>query len=203
MISPEDKAKILSYAMDRAKRNDENRKLSANVAERDNTDSLTESDSPSAEETSEDVSLDDTDIEANVSKGKPSHPGDLRRMMGKQPSRSGKNPTRASNVVRFEANSTRRTPSDQSQTPSDKWGGDSQDSSSQSVPPFQSEPAPDEMDAWGTSPASSPAFDEFEDWETTNNVPNNNTDSSRATLAPISEDPFSLDAFWDEDQHFY
>ena len=203
MISPEDKAKILSYAMDRAKRNEENRKLSANVAEQDNADSLTESDSPSAEGTSEDVSSDDAEMEANVSKGKPSHPGDLRRMMGKQPSRSGKNPTRASNVVRFEANSTRRTPSDWSQTPSDEWGGDSQASSSQSVPPFQSEPAPDEMDAWGTSPASSPAFDEFEDWETTNTVPNNNTDSSRATLAPISEDPFSLDAIWDEDQHFY
>ena len=143
MISPEDKAKILSYAMDWAKRNEDNRKLSANVAKRDNTDSLTKSDSPSAEGTSEDVSLDDANMEANASKGKPSHPGDLRRMMGKQPSRSGKNPTRASNVVRFEAHSTRRLPSDQSQTPSDKWGGDSQASSSQSVPPFHSEPEPD------------------------------------------------------------
>ena len=147
MISPEDKAKILSYAMDQAKRNEESRKLSANVSEQGSTDSLTESNSPSAEGTSEDVSLDDADMEANVSKGKPSHPGDLRRMMGKQPSRSGKNPIRASNVVRFEANLTRRTPSDQSQTPSDEWGGDCRASSLQSVPPFHSEPEPDEMSA--------------------------------------------------------
>ena len=86
MISPKDKAKIFSCAMTQAKRNEENQKLSAHVSEREITDSRTKSDSPSKEGPSADESSDETGVEANVSKGKTSHPGDLRRMMGKQPS---------------------------------------------------------------------------------------------------------------------
>ena len=89
MISPEDKAKILSDAMDRAKRIENKQQLSANVSEQKVADSLTKSDSPSEEGPSADGTSDDN-MEANVSKGKNSHSGDLRRMMGKQPPRSSK-----------------------------------------------------------------------------------------------------------------
>ena len=171
MISPEDKAKILSYAMERANKNKQaaaNRNISANVAEQAESDAPDtpgddSEESPSAEGTS------DT-LEANLSKSGRTHPGDLRRMMGKQPKKSGSNPKRAGNTVHFEINTLRTGSSEATDPSSDGWGDASEIPSSKSVPPFQNDDSaslssgPDEIDGWGTAPPPSTAYEELDAW---------------------------------------
>ena len=197
-ISPSDKAKILAYAEDRAQRR--NTGLQANVAD------VTEDDSGANDPQDEAAgdSSESPSMEANAAKsvqetnaGKSSaHPGDVRRMMGKQtPSR----PTRAGNTVRWEINSARRTDTAPS---SDVWGGDSGTTSSQLLPPSTS-PSPDALDLWGTSQPSSPdTFDLFGTDLAPNTVTSTFTTEKQNPFKP-QYDPFA-DIWADEEaQHFW
>ena len=159
-------------------------------------------------------------MEANVNKVGKAHPGDVRRMMGKQPTKKSPSSQRTGYNVRFDVNTIRRgrssRPNGDHSTPSDEWGGVEQVSSSESVPPFHfrssdsvssasASSGPDEMDAWGTAPAPSTAFDELEAWGATSD---GDTVSTRQTKniqnAPVTQpsDPYDIAALWDEDQHF-
>ena len=90
MISPDDKAKILNYAMERAERNRQAAAMhqrSANVTNMSSSDSTGDPETDSAESPSSEGSSDPVDMEANVNKVGKAHPGDVRRMMGKQPTK--------------------------------------------------------------------------------------------------------------------
>ena len=66
-------------------------------------------------------------MEANVNKVGKAHPGDVRRVMGKQPTKKSPSSQRTGCNVRFDANTIRRGRSSQPigdhSTPSDEWGG--------------------------------------------------------------------------------
>ena len=202
MISPDDKAKILNYAMERAERNRQAAAMhqrSANVTNMSSSDSTGDPEPDSAESPSAE---------------------DVRRMMGKQPTKKSPSSQRSGYNVRFDANAIHRgrplgTNRDHS-TPSDKWGEAEQVSSSESVPPFHfcssdsvssasSSSGPDEMATWGTTPAPSTAFDELDAWGATSDgdtVSTPHTTNAKVDAIQQIHDPCGIDALWNEDQQF-
>ena len=106
MISPDDKAKILNYAMERAERTRQAAAMhqrNANVTNMSSSNSTGDPETDSAESPSSQGSSDPVDMEANVNKGK-AHPGDVRRMMGKQPTKKSPSSQRTGYNVRFDVN---------------------------------------------------------------------------------------------------
>ena len=197
-ISPADKAKILSYAQDRAQRRGTD--LQANVTEL--------SDDANEAGTLTDTTASDTtaspSMEANAANSVPGtdadkgsvHPGDVRRMMGKK---SSSRPTRAGNTVRWDLNTVRRSTT----TPaSEVWGGESGTTSSQLLPPSTSSSS-DDLDLWGTSQPSSPdTFDLFGTVEHTAPSTSTFTTEKQNPFKP-QYDPFSDIWADDEAQHFW
>ena len=117
MIDPQDKAKILSYAQERAQR-------AANV-----TSFTTDEDLDLWTDSGESHGSTDASPsrEANVTQQDPTsnvHPADVHRMMsnGNKKKESTSTPSRAANSVRWAANTA-------SQNPSDVWGGATETSS--------------------------------------------------------------------------
>ena len=106
-ISPDDKAKILNYAMERAERNRQAAALHqrrANVTDMSLPDPASEPEADSAESPSLEGNSDSPDMEANINKGSKAHPGDARRMMGKQPTKKSPSSQRSGCNVGFDAN---------------------------------------------------------------------------------------------------
>ena len=99
MISLDDKAKILNCAMERAERNQQAAALyqcSANVTNMSSSDPANEPEPDSAELPSVEGTSDSIDLEANVNKGSKAHLGDVRRMMGKEPTKKSPSSQRSS-----------------------------------------------------------------------------------------------------------
>ena len=97
-LDPSEKAKILNYAHSRAEARQANL---SDVAPEPAADTSPADDAPDA---AEDEPA--GELEASVARGSNAHPGDIRRMMGRQPAR----PRRAANHVRWAANTLRRVP---------------------------------------------------------------------------------------------
>ena len=107
MISPEDKSKILNCAMERAERTRQaaaKHQCSVNVTNMSSPDSASEPETDSAESPSSEGVSDSGSVEANVNKGTKAHPGDVRRMMGQQPTKKSPSSQRSGYNVRFDAN---------------------------------------------------------------------------------------------------
>ena len=80
MISPDDKAKILNCAMERAERNHQAAALhqrSANVTDLSSSDATAGIASDSAESPSEEGNSEPTNLKAIVNKSSEAHPGDV------------------------------------------------------------------------------------------------------------------------------
>ena len=203
LISPEDKAKILSYAEERATRraaaSDTTRPARlANVA--DSTPDTPPTSGEGAGLTVEANVADSTEEPTKQSV----HPADIRRVMAsgtKKPSVSQKPSAaagREGNVVRWQVRTA-------DITPSDEWGGLEQASSSDSVPPFQFSDSPaspssgvlDEMDMWAAASTPSTATPELESW-------GQDTVSLPSSTQSLYRDPFDFSQHWaDEDNQLH
>ena len=107
VISPEGKAKILNYAMERAEQTRQaaaKHQRSVNVTNMSSPDSASKPETDSAESPSSEGVSDSGGVEANVNKGTKAHPGDVRRMMGQQPTKKSPSSQRSGYNVRFDAN---------------------------------------------------------------------------------------------------
>ena len=209
--------------MERAERNCQAAVLhqrSANVTNMSSSDPASEPDTDFTESLSTEGDSDSPDLAANVNKGSKAHPGDVRQMMGKQPTKKSPSSQCSGYNVRFDANTIRcgrsSGPNGDHSTLSDKWGGAEQVSSSESVPPFHfrssdsvssasDSSGPDEMATWGTAPVPSTAFDELDAWGAASDgdtVSTTQTKNVQRTSVQRSSDPCGIASLWDEDQHF-
>ena len=198
-ISPEDKAKILSYAEERAARRSSNAtdsrpRRSVNFTDANSDDTVP--DTPDDEDTTLEAHKTETDAQkANAAKAS-AHPGDMRRFLGTPgkappPTRAAKQAstaTRSANTVRWTASSASITP----ETPSGERGGDDSISPSDSPPPLN------ESEHWGNPPAPTPTEPEMDLW----GVPD--VDGNPSTpYKPPHDDPFGLESIWEEDEHHH
>ena len=206
-ISPADKAKILSYAEERAARR--GNKDASKPARRANVAETTDVQDSDAEE--EDTTV-DANLEANktetsstaqqinAAKGS-AHPGDMRRFLGqpgksKPPSASakrGSTATRSANTVRWAANTAQLESHTAewgvNQTPSGERGG-GQISPLVSVPP--SNPAlPDLLDT--------PSSSELDLLWAPNQDLAEPAPQATTTYQPPHDDPFGLESIWEQD----
>ena len=197
-ISPSDKAKILSYAEERARRRAATSTplRSANVTQLDEVPEEPQPDVPddAAEEPPDD---DPTPQQANAAK---THPGDMRRFLSNRSKKGSGRPTSAPRS----ANHVRWTASTVAHSASGERGDTDGVSPSHSVPPSHfSDGAPDELDLWATAPEPVTAHNELDQW----GVDNGETDlidllddvNPPPTSPPIHDDPFGLESIWAED----
>ena len=93
--------------MERAERNRQAAAMhqrSANVTNMSSSDPAGDPETDSAESPSLEGGSDPAEMEANVNKGSKTHPGDVRRVMGKQPTKKSPSSQHSGCNVRFDAN---------------------------------------------------------------------------------------------------
>ena len=154
------KAKILNCAQERA---DRTKERSANVTDVSGDTNETEP-TDSYEDAPNDVSEETSKREASVARGSNAHPGDVRRVMGKQPAKG----SRKGYNVSFDVNTVREYPAKGSKTsgmrsPSDEWGdillGSQPEVATDTSPPDPLDPWEtnyQELDSWGGPTTNKP-----------------------------------------------
>ena len=159
-IPPPMKAKILNCAQECA---DRARERSANAT--DVSGGTNEAEPlDSHEDTPNDASEETGKREASVARGSNAHPGDVRRVMGKQPAKG----SRKGHNVNFDVNTVREYPAKDSKisgirSPSDEWGdillGSRSQVTTDTSPPDPLDPWEtnyQELDSWGGSTTNKP-----------------------------------------------